>query len=139
MKHEIILRFCVWDFEDISHEEITKAIGINPTKTYFKGQKKNPKFLALSKINGWIMQSKLSPHFSFEEQMEEMIDIIELKMDVFKNICNKYTCELSCALQLRFNNGESIPSIHLNSRYNKIIREGLNIDFDLDIYCQEDE
>ncbi|PWG82123.1 DUF4279 domain-containing protein [Pararcticibacter amylolyticus] len=52
---------------------------------------------------------------------------------LFKPLCEKYECEFSCALFVYFGNGESTPWVHLNSRYNKLIKE-LDIEFDIDLY-----
>jgi hypothetical protein len=137
MKNEVVLRFCIWDYNDITHQEITKNLGIEPYKIYVKGQKKNPNNLegsALVKENGWLMDSTLDHFASFEEQMHAMLDIIESKIDLFRPLCEKYYCEFSCAIFIRYENGESTPSVHLDARYNRLIKE-LNIEFDVDLYC----
>lgn len=41
MKNEIILRFSIWGFDDITHDEISELIGIKPSKVYVKGERKN--------------------------------------------------------------------------------------------------
>ena len=138
MKNEVVLDFCIWGFEDITPDEITQMIGIQPIKIYIKGEKKNSKFSALEKQNGWRMGSTLDQNASFEDQMNAMLDIIESKIDLFKSLCEKYYCEFSCALFIRYNHDESTPWIHLNSRYNRIIKV-LNIEFDVDIYCLPNE
>jgi hypothetical protein len=83
MKNEIILGFCIWDFADISPNDITNRLGIQPTKVYIKGEKKNPKFASLAKKNGWIMSAGLDKYASFEAQMNAILDVIEQKIDAF--------------------------------------------------------
>ena len=137
MKNEVILRFCIWDFNDITHDEISQTLKINPFKIYIKGQKRNPRHsesMALVKKNGWIMDSTLDKHSSFEDQMNAILDIIEPKIELFRPICEKYFCEFSCAIIVRYDNNESTPSVHLDARYNRLIKE-LNIEFDIDLYC----
>ncbi len=137
MKNEVVLRFCIWDYNDITHQEITNTLGIEPYKIYVKGQKKNPKNpegSSLVKENGWLMDSALDHFASFEEQMNAMLYIIESKIDLFRPFCEKYYCEFSCAIFIRYDNEESTPSVHLNTRYNRLIKE-LNIEFDIDLYC----
>ncbi len=138
MKHEIFLDFVIADFEDISHEEISQILSIIPSKIYVKGQKKIPNSISdnpvLIKRNRWLMKSQLDEYHSFEDQMNNILDILEPKIDTLKPLVEKYSCYFSCGLFLRFDNGESIPSIYLNSRYNKLIKE-LDIKFDIDIYC----
>lgn len=80
------------------------------------------------------MAPPLSRYSSFDEQMNKMLDIIEQKIDLIKPLCQKYYCEFSCAIFICYDNGESTPSIHLNSRYNRILKD-LDIEFDLDLYC----
>ncbi len=137
MKNEINLSFCIWDFDDITHNEITQLIGLQPSKIYTKGEK-NTIGLALAKENGWIITTPLTEYSSFDDQMNSLLDIIESKIDVFKPLCEKYYCEFSCAVFIRYGNGESIPWVHLGSRYNKLIKE-LKIEFDIDIYCLPNE
>jgi len=134
MNNEVFLRFCISDFEDITHDEITKMLGVKPIKEYVKGQKRNPKNPnpTLIKENRWLMEPSSSKYTSFEGQMEALLNIIESKIDVFKPLCEKYNCEISCALFIYYDNKESTPSIHLDARYNNLIKE-LDIEFDVDL------
>ena len=54
MNNEIILRLGIWDFNDISHKEISNSLSVEPTKEYFKGQKRSKNVSAISKKNGWL-------------------------------------------------------------------------------------
>ncbi len=134
MKNEIFLDFCIWDFEDITADEITKILNIQPSKVYKKGERQDPNFSLIAKQNGWRMSSNLGKHSSFEAQMNTLIDIIYSKENEFKFFCDKYYCEFSCAIYVRNDNEESTPWIHLNSRYNELIKK-MNIEFDLDLFC----
>lgn len=134
MKNEVFLDFCIWNFEDITHEEITQTLGITPTRIYIKGQQVDAKFLRISKTNGWRMSSGLDTHVSFEDQMIAMLNIIEPKIDLFKPFCDNYYCEFACAIYIYYDNDESTPWLHLDHRYNELIKK-LNIQFDLDLYC----
>lgn len=136
MKHRVYLNFVIADFEDITHNEISNTLGMNPFRIYVKGEKRHPSFPSSGPFwrgNQWIMESPLDEYHSFEEQMNATLDIIEPKIDLFRAFCENYRCEFSCAVYLRFDNGESIPSIYLGSRYNQLIKK-LNIGFDLDLY-----
>jgi len=133
MKNEIHLDFCIWGYEDISHNDITEAIGIKPSKIYIKGQKSNSNFSIVSKQNGWRISSGIDKYASFEEHMSALTSIINNKLDVFELFTKKYYCEFSCAIYLYFNNEESTPSIHLDEKYHELYRK-LKFDFDLDIY-----
>lgn len=135
MKHRIYLNFVIADFENITHDEISQILGITPKKIYVKGTKKYPTSSVPTLItrNRWIMESPLDEYSSFEDLMNATLDIIEPKVDLFKPFCEKYSCFFSCAVFLRYENGESIPSIYLDSRYNRLNKE-LNIEFDFDLY-----
>jgi hypothetical protein len=134
MKHEIFLDFCIWKYEDINADEITHTLGIKPSKIYIKGEKTSPKLSILAKENGWRMSSGMDKHSSFEEHLDAILNIIEPKINLFKPFCDKYYCEFACAIYIRYNNEESIPWLHLNDRYNNLIKS-LKIEFDLDLYC----
>ena len=80
------------------------------------------------------MSSGLDKYVSFEDQMNAMLDIIESKIELFRPFCEKYYCEFSCAIYIRYDNDESTPWLHLNARYNRLIKK-LNIEFDVVLYC----
>lgn len=126
------LRFCIWEYEDITHDKITKTLGLHPFKIYVKGEKMNPKFERLAKQNGWIYGTPYENEDSFEEQMRKLLDTLEPKTTILREYAKKYTCEFSCALFLN-NREESVPWIHFGKRYNAFIRE-VDAEFDFDIY-----
>ncbi len=98
MRNEIVLDFCIWDFDNITHDDITSRLGIQPNKIYVKGLSVNPKFpLKKANKNGWRMGTSLDRYSSFEDQMNQLLDVIELKIDLFKPLCEEYYCEFSCA------------------------------------------
>ncbi|HEY9044682.1 MAG TPA: DUF4279 domain-containing protein [Ohtaekwangia sp.] len=135
-KNEIIVRFCIWDFDDISHETITEHIGVSPIRIYVKGERMNEKLPQVAKRNGWLYESPLGKYACFEDQMNSILDILESKTEILNPLCERYYCEFSCALFI-YNNEESTPWVHLNSRYNSLIKR-LNIEFDFDIYCHQE-
>ncbi|PUZ19585.1 DUF4279 domain-containing protein [Chitinophaga costaii] len=134
MRNEVILSFVIADFDDISPDKITENIGITPVRIYIKGERKNPNLSGIAKRNRWIMGSGLDKYASFEDQMNAMLDIIESKIELLRPFCEKYYCEFSCAIFIRYDNDESTPSVHLDARYNRLTKE-LNIEFDVDLYC----
>jgi len=76
----------------------------------------------------------LDKYASFESQLSALLDIIEAKIDLFRPLCEKYYCEFACGVFIRYDNDESTPSLHLDARYTRLVRE-LNIEFDIDLYC----
>jgi hypothetical protein len=136
MRNEVDLDFRFCDFEDMTPNEITMHLDIKPIRIIIKGQKKNPENpsgTAVFKSNCWMMGSSLDKFASFEEQMNALLDILESKIELFRPLCKKYYSEFSCALFVYLENGESTPWVHLDKRYNRIVKE-LNIEFDVDLY-----
>ncbi len=135
--NQVILSFCIWNFEDISHSDISEMLGLLPEKTYVKGEKRNPNNLDPNspkiKNHGWLLGSGLDEHAPFEDQMNNLLNKLEPRVSVLKSLCSKYYCEFSCGMFVYRDNGESTPSVHLNDRYNNFIRE-LNVEFDVDLY-----
>lgn len=84
--------------------------------------------------NAWFLESPLGKYASFEDQMNDLLDILEPKADTLMQIANKYLCEFSCALFVYQGNNESTPSVHLDGRYNKFVGT-VNVEFDIDLYC----
>ena len=132
--NEVVLRFCIWGFDDITHDEISKALGVNPTKVYIKGQRKHANFSALAKENGWLFEPDYDRYASFQDKLAFLLQFLTPRTEVIKEYCKKYKCEISCGVYIYFENGESTPSIYLNTEYNRIIKE-LDIAFDVDIIC----
>lgn len=131
MKNSVFLDFKIVGFEDITHNELTNLIGLQPTKIQVKGEKVNPMVNKLFVSNVWILGSSCPAEISFSDQMNALLDILEPKIAVLKCICQKYYCEFSCVLYL--NQGENTPWVHFDRRYNDFNKE-LNIEFDLDLY-----
>lgn len=135
--HEIYLSLRVARFDNISHEEITGLLSLQPTKIHKVGEPKNPLRPdgPTKKYNNWIYEVQCEKSTPFEIQMAHLLDIIEAKLDVFKTLSNQYTIEIRCAVYLHASSRESTPSIHLDSRYRNVLKE-VNLEFDLDLYCE---
>jgi hypothetical protein len=131
-RNEIHLSLSIQNFEDITHNELTELIGIEPERIHIKGEIVRPGYLR--PLNEWFLGSGHDRYTPFAIQMNSLLDIIEARMDAFKMLSDKYTCWFNCALYIYPDNGESIPSVHLDTRYNQVMGN-LNIEFDLDLYC----
>ena len=112
-RNRVDLAFNIWNFEDISHNEITSLMGVDPFKVYIKGERRNPERTnsSLWKENGWILRADGAPYASFEDQMNSLLDILEGKDEVLKPLCEKYTCEFSCGIFIYYDNEESSPPV----------------------------
>ena len=38
MKNEVVLDFCIWDYDDITHDDITHLLGIEQIKIILKAR-----------------------------------------------------------------------------------------------------
>lgn len=132
IKNEVNLSICIWEFEDVKHDQISKSLQLEPYKIYTKGKRINPKLPKIAKYNGWIYRAASANKGSFEEQMNDILDVLEPKIEILKSYSKKYLCEFSCAIFLH-NNEESTPWIHLDKRYHEFAKK-VDIEFDFDIY-----
>ncbi|WP_447951111.1 DUF4279 domain-containing protein [Chryseobacterium koreense] len=130
--NDLNVNFCIWEYEDITHEEITKELSLIPHKVYIKGEKVHPKVERLAKQNGWIYGAPYFNKDDFETQMNKILDALEPKIPILREYAKRYYCEFSCAIFLN-NRDESTPWIHFDKRYNAFIRE-VDAEFDFDIY-----
>jgi hypothetical protein len=131
--------FCIWNYEDITHEDITKLLNINPTMIYIKGKPMNPKMKILAKKNGWRIDNPLDNKSLFEDQLNAMLDLLEPKIEILQMLSKKYGCEYEFSLAIFiYNRKESTPWVHLTPRYNEFIRQ-VEVEFDLDLYCPPDD
>lgn len=136
VKNKVVVDFKIVGYDDISHETISQLTGIEPIKVFIKGNPRNPNNpdSPLIKFNGWIMNAKLHEDASFEQQMNCLLDIIELRLTVFKQLCSSYYTEFSCAIYTYSASEKSTPSVHLSKRYHKLAAD-LNFEFDVDLYA----
>ena len=104
----------------------------HPSKVYIKGLRINPKSDKLSENNVWIIDVPSPQDISVNNQLHALLDILEPRIPVLRGICQKYYCEISCAIYMYI--GESTPWLHFDNRYNELIKE-LNIEFDLHLYA----
>ena len=132
MKNYVDLSFCIGEYNDITHQELTELLGLEPIKVYVKGEPKHPHHPATWSSNRWYYKPALEEFASFDEQMEAIYDVLTARKEVLKPICERYYCELSCEVFIYADSEESTPWIHLGTKYNDLVKE-LNIEFDVDI------
>jgi hypothetical protein len=137
MAHEIWLAFRIMEFPD-HPDQITSLIGVQPTKTWRVGEPRIPgTSLPLREQNGWELSSGLThevtdPLEGFQRHIDSILEKIEPNLARFEAICNRHYSELSCALYLKHDSTDSIPSIHLDRRAMQIFgRLGTEVDLDL--------
>lgn len=137
MPHKLFISFGIYDFEDISHDEISKIMELQPSKIFIKGERRHPNFLIKANENSWIIHSNNYGYGSFEEQMNSLISLIESKKHELKEFKEKYYLEISCALRIAKNVNEYIPSIYMTREMLEILG-ALSISVDYDVYLVEE-
>jgi hypothetical protein len=77
MHSEIIVEFVLLDFS-CSHDDITNALGAQPSYTWFKGDHvgRKQQYLHRHKNTGWLLESGLPRDTSLPEQVRAVLDRI---------------------------------------------------------------
>ncbi len=119
---------------DMNPDEITKEVGVNPTKTRIKGEyrtvgTKTPRKI-INKENQWILESSLSRKLPLEKHLEHLLDKIKFHKDSFKYLTKSCTVELNSALYYY----EANPGLSFETELLKEIAD-FDISLNLDIYC----
>jgi hypothetical protein len=115
---------------DCSLETISDLLKIDPDIAWLKGDIiPNRKSLIYRKQNTWGITSQLCKSESIEEHIQYLLDRIDSKKDIFKELVLKYTGELSVAIYSyeEFNIGVYAKKEIVNELANL----GINLDFDI--------
>lgn len=131
MQHEIDVSLNFWEFEDLTPEDITALLGVEPSRVVRKGE---PRGRRVWPYNGWIWEASADKSVCFEDQCTAVLDLLEARREAIKSFSHRCTGEISCMLRLYVDNGQSTPSVNLDARYHALAHE-LNLSFDLDLYC----
>lgn len=134
MENYLKLSFCIWDFNDISHDDISRELNLVPSITYIKNEHIRPEVERIAKDNGWIYEISSTEENcnDFNAQLNLLLDILEPRIAQIKKYSSNYYCEFSCAIFL-FSKEESTPWVHFDKRYNEFVKN-TNVEFDFDIY-----
>jgi hypothetical protein len=118
--------------EDVDPKNLTEFLGVQPARTWLKGELVSPRSGIKFKENGWELSSGQDQHLDFEFHIRALLHKIEPNVDRFIQMCSQYHVELSCAIYIYYNNEESTPWIHFDRTAMNIFNQiGAEIDFDL--------
>jgi hypothetical protein len=88
----------VGDF-DCEHEEITAILGIQPTKTWKRGDRVLPIAQNVHHENGWILDSPLEVvNSTLEDQVIALLAIAVPRRDAFLRLPSDATVHVGCAV-----------------------------------------
>ncbi len=77
-------------------EEIGSALGLKATHTYLKGELLSPAHASVRQESGWLLQSPLSNRSDMVEHLKWLLDSLEPKRDVIRELSGKYRVDLFC-------------------------------------------
>jgi hypothetical protein len=124
---------------NISPEEVTTRIGLEPTRVVLEGDIKradpsgaNPP--VLHKQSVWVIQTDISPDTSFDGHLKQTLEKLRPYGNAIAEIADKYECELSI---YGFAENADRIAIHINKDEIKELAQ-LGIGLDVDIYPTAD-
>lgn len=124
-------------FQNISHDDISTLLGLQPTTIYVQGQRFNPHFGAVSRHNRWLYQvyTKEGPWRNLEEQLDELLALVNARRAAFQQLAAHCEFEIRCAVFIYYDLNESTPPVFLEPRHVELLNF-LQAGFDADIYCR---
>lgn len=116
--------------EGFDPDKVTTLVGIDPTKTWRKGDR-IPSTILIEKYTGWTISSPEETSIHLDKQIVRLLKPIVLVKDKIIEAYNTYglEAELSCFV---FVEGQT-PVIHFDSQIVKLAAE-LGAEIDVDLY-----
>lgn len=94
--YEVKLRLVITDFQE-PPSEISRLLGVKPTKTWLRGDPVTDNATIQYKMNGWqVVVSTESGKTSMLELVDELISIFGNKVENFKKLPKEAEVLLSC-------------------------------------------
>lgn len=127
---EIHVKFIISGYECLPNE-ITKQVGVSPTKVWVKGKPrlvlKNGKKI-ISKYNSWIIESELPTDEDPDAHLENILEKIRPHKKKFVELTHKYPSGFFFGIYFNYCN----PGININKKILKEVYElGSELDFDM--------
>lgn len=87
----------------LTAQNITNHLKINPSVSHEIGTPLNPKNPGkkIRDTSSWILESKLNREEPLEEKINELFDIIQNSLDLFKQIDQEIDMEIYCSFFLK--------------------------------------
>jgi hypothetical protein len=82
--------------ESLDPDESGSALGLTASRTHLKGELLSPAQKTLRRESGWLLQSPLSKRGNLVEHLTWLLDAIEPKRDVVRQLSSKYRIDLFC-------------------------------------------
>ena len=127
-KNEVFIQFSIQDFKE-KHSEITNYLGIEPSKTWSKGDLKTNKGVIRYKNNGWELKLKRDDVLHIDIVLEEMLNILFPKKSKLINLDSGIK-KISIVVYSK----KLMPSFIYNYKVISFLND-TGIELDHDIYC----
>lgn len=119
--------------ENVNPVDITKIIGVSPSRSYFKGDqiKNKPMFRDHSL---WEIETGFQLSFDINHQLKLMIEMLKNKKDLIKKLTIQYDALISFIIVINFINQDK-PAIYLSKEVISFVNDiGADIQFDYYFY-----
>jgi hypothetical protein len=118
--------------DDLDPDAITTILGIYPTISYRKGDIfRGRKFDRIQKTGSWRYHTQRCAEISFEEQINNLLDLLPADLEVWRELNSKFAPDLFCGLWLKeWNRSLDLSSQTLMRIAERGLRIGLDIYFD---------
>jgi hypothetical protein len=127
-KDEAGVYFGVFEFgDDLS--VVTKIMGIEPTRSWVKGEPISDKLRGVQSHSRWELRSPADPSLPIEEQIITLLPLLEECKDQIREVSEKFEARICCYAYYyqQFN-----PELHLSEgTIRRLADLRLSIDFDL--------
>ncbi len=132
---QVELSYNIWEYEDITAEELTELIGLTPSTVFRIGLPIRPNVPRLSRHNAWMYKSPVlagNPDALFEEQLAALFEVLENKKHILQPLGRKYACEISCGIYIDCVNDVSTPATYLEKWHIELMAFiGAALNFDM--------
>jgi len=139
-KNEFSAALTVLEF-DCEPEELTYLVGVQPSKSWKKGDLINPfkdpsiktsiKIERRHEFNGWSVSSKIDSSFELSKHIESVFNQLQDNWTNLVTVCSHYYVELQCVVYIREEN--NVPAIFFEKDVIHKLSE-LSGEIDVDMY-----
>ncbi len=98
MYYTIQVKYVLTNFV-VDPAEITRILGIQPSRTWRKGEI-IPKTSLPHKSNGWLVESGLANTAEFEEHLDSLATALSPTIKKISNLPNGIEAEISCVIYI---------------------------------------
>jgi hypothetical protein len=128
MEIEISASFVLTRFKN-EPEEITRMLGIYPTRTWKTGDLVG-KTILKRKSNGWVLESSLEQTADLDSHIKNVLERLSPCWEKLRELGLQYYTEISCVI---YNYEAQVPVMHFDKEIIKSAAE-LNAEIDIDYY-----